>query len=124
MGVSGGAAFPPIQGAIADAATTRISYVVPIVGFVVVLVYVASHWVRHGFHIMRVKGEKVVATSLEGGAIGGAIQTVHYDEKRLSVVEVETVRRSSLGGSNVNPITGGYHYSGAEETPRRGSILG
>ena len=54
MGVSGGAVFPPIQGAIADAASTRISYVVPLCGFVVVLTYVAVHWARHGFHILRV----------------------------------------------------------------------
>ncbi|PPJ60049.1 hypothetical protein CBER1_02689 [Cercospora berteroae] len=109
MGVSGGAAFPPIQGAIADSASTRISYVVPLVGFVAVLAYCASHWSRHGFHIMRIKGEKVIATALEGGAVGGAVQTVHYDEKRLSVIEAETARRSSLGGAAVNPVTGGYN---------------
>ena len=78
MGVSGGAVFPPIQGAIADAANTRISYVVPTVGFVVVLGYVLTHWIRHGMHFMRVKGEAVVATSLEGAAVGGGITTVHY----------------------------------------------
>ena len=37
MGVSGGAVFPPIQGAIADSYNTRISYLVPTCGFVVVL---------------------------------------------------------------------------------------
>ncbi|KAF1964156.1 MFS general substrate transporter [Bimuria novae-zelandiae CBS 107.79] len=97
MGVSGGAVFPPIQGAIADSATTRISYLVPMVGFIVVLVYCSAHWYRHGMHILRVKGENVVATALEGGAVGGAVQTVHYDEKRLSIVDMEQVRRSSLG---------------------------
>ncbi|KAE9382759.1 hypothetical protein BT96DRAFT_1010072 [Gymnopus androsaceus JB14] len=45
MGVAGGAVFPPIQGAVADAATTRLSYVVPTVGFIVVLAYVTVHWV-------------------------------------------------------------------------------
>jgi FHS family L-fucose permease-like MFS transporter len=108
MGVSGGAVFPPIQGAIADAASTRISYLVPMVGFIVVLAYVTTHWVRHGFHILRVKGEDVVATALEGGAVGGAVQTVHYDEKRLSFADHEEVRRSSLAGATVNPMTGGY----------------
>lgn len=56
MGVSGGGVFPPIQGAIADRYSTRISYLVPTCGFVVVLVYVLNHWVRNGFPIMRRKG--------------------------------------------------------------------
>jgi len=71
MGVSGGAVFPPIQGAIADSFNTRISYLVPTCGFVVVLAYVAYHWVTHGMHLLRVKGEAVIATSLEGGGVGG-----------------------------------------------------
>lgn len=70
MGVSGGAVFPPIQGAIADAANTRISFVVPLVGFVYVLGYVAFHWVRNGMRIFRVKDEEVVAAaSVLGGAV-------------------------------------------------------
>ncbi|KJX97642.1 MFS transporter like protein [Zymoseptoria brevis] len=104
MGVSGGAVFAPIQGAIADASSTELSYVVPTIGFVVVLAYVGFHWFRHGMHIMRIKGEKVIATSLEGGAVGGVVQTVHYDEKRLSVVDVQEGRRSSV----VNGATGGF----------------
>ncbi|EMC99575.1 hypothetical protein BAUCODRAFT_101488 [Baudoinia panamericana UAMH 10762] len=108
MGVSGGAVFPPIQGAVADAAGTRISYVVPLCGFVVVLAYVVTHWARHGFHVMRVKSESVIATSLEGGAVGGVLETVHYDEKRLSVAAVENIRRNSVGGS-VKAVTGGVN---------------
>nr|POE49114.1 glucose/galactose transporter [Quercus suber] len=107
MGVSGGAVFPPIQGAIADAANTRISYVVPLVGFVVVLAYVAFHWVSHGMHVFRVKGEKVIATSIEGGVQGGVVSTVHYDEKRLSVVACEDIRRNSVGAVEVSGATGG-----------------
>lgn len=64
MGVSGGAVLTPIQGAIADAAGTRISYVVPLVGFVYVLGYVTMHWFRHGRHIKRVK--TVLATTAAG----------------------------------------------------------
>lgn len=60
MGVAGGAVFPPIQGAIADSASTRISYIVPLVGFVYVLGYSAFHWASHGRHIMRVKDVAVV----------------------------------------------------------------
>lgn len=109
MGVSGGAVFPPIQGAVADAAGTRISYVVPLCGFVVVLTYVTYHWATHGFKIMRVKSQAVIATSLEGGAVGGVVSTVHYDEKRLSVVAQENVRRGSIGAVSVKGVTGGIN---------------
>lgn len=64
MGVGGGAVFPPIQGAIADAAGTRISYVTPLVGYVYVLGYVFFYWVRHGFQVKRLKAEEVVARSM------------------------------------------------------------
>lgn len=110
MGVSGGAVFPPIQAAIADAVNTRISYVVPLVGFCVVLAYTGFHWARHGFHILRVKSEAIIATSMEGGAVGGVIQTVHYDEKRLSVSAVENIRRSSVGAVSVKGATGGVNF--------------
>ncbi|KAK5123548.1 hypothetical protein LTR85_002586 [Meristemomyces frigidus] len=109
MGVSGGAVFPPIQGAVADAANTRISYVVPLCGFVVVLAYVTYHWVSHGCHVMRLKGEAYIATSLEGGAVGGVIETVHYDEKRLSVAAQDEVRRGSVGHVTVKGVTGGVN---------------
>ncbi|KAH9836438.1 Major Facilitator Superfamily [Teratosphaeria destructans] len=108
MGVSGGAVFPPIQGAVADAANTRISYVVPLVGFVVVLAFASFHWARHGFHVLRVKGEKVIAASEAGGALGGVVETVHYDEKRLSVVAIENLRRNSIG--EVKGVTGGVEH--------------
>jgi len=109
MGVSGGAVFPPIQGAIADAAGTRISYVTPLVGFCVVLAYVSYHWATHGYHVLRVKGEAVIATSIEGGAVGGVIETVHYDEKRMSIAAIEEVRRSSVGAASVKGVTGGVN---------------
>jgi len=107
MGVSGGAVFPPIQGAVADAAGTRISYVVPLVGFVVVLAYVVYHWANHGFHILRIKGETVIAASIEGGAVGGVVETVHYDQKRLSIAAQDEVRRGSVGSVGVAGVTGG-----------------
>ncbi|KAI5241680.1 L-fucose:H+ symporter permease-like protein [Aureobasidium subglaciale] len=71
MGVAGGAVFSPIQGAIADAANTRISFVVPLVGFLVVLVYVAFHWNKEGFAVLRVKHDDdiVAAAGVEGGAV-------------------------------------------------------
>ncbi|CAF3628503.1 unnamed protein product [Adineta steineri] len=54
MGVSGGAVFPPIQGAIADVYSTRISFLVPTVGFIVVLAYALFHWIKHGLKIRRI----------------------------------------------------------------------
>lgn len=88
MGVSGGAVFPPIQGAIADAANTRISFVVPLVGFVYVLGYVTAHWLRTGRHIMRIKN--VVAAEYQtGGVVGGVVETVHYDGTKVDVHHVE-----------------------------------
>jgi MFS transporter, FHS family, L-fucose permease len=87
MGVSGGAVFPPIQGAIANPAGTRISYVVPLVGFVYVLGYVTFHWMRHGKHILRVKD--VIGASFQGGAVGGVVEQVHYDGDKALDVQVE-----------------------------------
>ncbi|KAL0944923.1 L-fucose permease [Colletotrichum truncatum] len=88
MGVCGGAIFPPIQGAIADAIGTRISYVVPLVGFVYVLGYVTLHWFRHGRHVMRVKETTypVIQTDLIGG-----IATVEEPEKKHVDAWVERV---------------------------------
>ena len=109
MGVSGGAVFPPNQASIADAANTPISYIVPTVGFVVVLAYVSVHWAQRGFHILRVEGEAVIATSIEGGNVGGVMNTVHYDEKRLSVVSRDEIRRASVGMVSVKGVTGGVN---------------
>jgi len=85
MGVAGGAVFSPIQGAIADAANTRISFVVPLVGFLVVLAYVAFHWNKEGFAILRVKtGDEVVAAA---GVEGGAVIT----KRSMSITEQQYV---------------------------------
>ncbi|KAG4442372.1 hypothetical protein IFR05_002150 [Cadophora sp. M221] len=93
MGVSGGAVFPPIQGAIADAVNTRISYLVPLVGFVYVLGYVVFHWMRTGKHIMRVKN--VVGAIAAPAIAGGGVTEFHYNgEKDLKVEEAEMSRSS------------------------------
>ncbi|PSK54329.1 MFS transporter-like protein 7 [Elsinoe australis] len=80
MGVSGGAVFPPIQGAIADAASTRVSYVVPLVGFVVVLAYGASHWARHGFRVFRVKDEQLLEERFQNDEIKKDASIVEENE--------------------------------------------
>ncbi|CAF3898685.1 unnamed protein product [Adineta steineri] len=51
MAISGGAIFPPIQGAIADKYSTRISFLIPMVGFIVISAYALFHWITHGFKI-------------------------------------------------------------------------
>ncbi|KAK6088420.1 major facilitator superfamily transporter [Seiridium cupressi] len=84
MGVSGGAVLTPMQSAVADAAGTRISYIVPLVGFVYVLGYVTTHWFRHGRHVRRVK--EVVATTSAGL---GALED--DSEKKRETVMVEKV---------------------------------
>jgi FHS family L-fucose permease-like MFS transporter len=93
MGVSGGAVFPPIQGAIADAAGTRISYVVPLVGFVYVLGYVTFHWLRTGRHIMRVKDVIGVEVVQFGGSAG--VHEIHASDLKDYKVEEAELSRSS-----------------------------
>jgi len=100
MGVAGGAVFPPIQGAVADSASTRISMVIPLVGFVYVFGYCFFHWFTHGRNFMRVKDIVVAADtagrkgSTLGGALGGAINYIHYTgEKQQSV---DGGRRASI----------------------------
>ena len=79
MGVAGGAVFPPIQGAIADAANTRISMVVPLAGFVYVLGYVTYHWLTHGRHIMRVKHVVVPGSQ---GTVDATVDPVYIDVEK------------------------------------------
>lgn len=93
--------FPPIQGAVADNASTRISMVIPLVGFVYVFGYVFFHWFTHGKNIRRVK-EIVVAAdtagrrgSAWGGALGGAINYVHYTGEK-ETAGMEGARRASI----------------------------
>jgi MFS transporter, FHS family, L-fucose permease len=93
MGVSGGAVFPPIQGAIADAAGTRISYVVPLVGFVYVLGYVTFHWLRTGRHIMRVKDVIGVEVAQFGGSAG--VHEIHAGDLKDYKIEEAELSRSS-----------------------------
>jgi len=85
MGVAGGAVFAPIQGAIADAANTRISFVTSLVGFLVVLAYVSFHWHKEHFAILRIKtGDEVVAAA---GVEGGAVIT----KRSMSITEQQYV---------------------------------
>ncbi|KAH8795609.1 major facilitator superfamily domain-containing protein [Hyaloscypha finlandica] len=90
MGVSGGAVFPPIQGAIADSVNTRISYVVPLVGFVYVFGYVTFHWLRTGRNIMRVKD--VIGAFPAPYGVDGVVEI--HAPKDVKVEEAELSRSS------------------------------
>ncbi len=116
MGVAGGAVFPPIQGAVADSVSTRISMVIPLVGFVYVLGYCSFHWFTHGRNIKRVKDIVIAADtagrkgSAWGGALGGAINYVHYTgEKETPGVE---------GGRRASVMTQGRRQSVAVQVKR------
>lgn len=126
MGVAGGAVFPPIQGAVADGASTRLSMVIPLVGFVYVFGYSFYHWFTHGRYFMRVKHIVVLAdtagrrgTSL-GGALGGAINYVHYTvEKEPIVTETESGTASAVaGGRRASVVSGGRRQSVAIQVRR------
>jgi FHS family L-fucose permease-like MFS transporter len=122
MGVAGGAVFPPIQGAVADKASTRISMVIPLVGFVYVFGYCFFHWFTHGRNITRVKDIVVAADSAGrrgsawGGAVGGAINYVHY------TVEKDEIGQE--GGRRASVVTGGRRSSVAVHVKRPGSTAG
>jgi FHS family L-fucose permease-like MFS transporter len=109
MGVAGGAVFPPIQGAVADSASTRVSMVIPLVGFVYVFGYCFFHWFTHGRYIMRVKDIVIAADtagrrgSTLGGALGGAINYIHYTGEKDSA--------TGEGGRKASVITQGRKQS-------------
>jgi len=62
-----------------------------LVGFVYVLGYVTFHWMRHGKHIMRVKD---VVAAAPTGALGGAVQEVHYDGDKAVDFKIEEAELS------------------------------
>lgn len=89
QGVAGGAVFPPIQGAIADQFSTRISYLVPMVGFIYVFGYALFHFARGGFVIRR-KIAGVVPTNVKADVmVVPAMVNDSYEEK--SSIEAHTV---------------------------------
>jgi FHS family L-fucose permease-like MFS transporter len=53
MGVAGGAAFPPIQGAIADTRTTRVSMWLAFPAFLYVVGFSAWCWINKGHKFTR-----------------------------------------------------------------------
>ncbi|GAA5908915.1 hypothetical protein JCM6882_005483 [Rhodosporidiobolus microsporus] len=85
MGVAGGAVFPPIQGKVADDANTRISYLVPMVGFSVIVVFGISMYI-YGRRI-----ERIIAD--QGVGVEGGVEKIQRTEpeKEKDKAEVEQV---------------------------------
>jgi hypothetical protein len=106
MGVGGGAVFPPIQGAIADAHSTRISFLVPMVGFIAVSAYALFHWIKHGFkirlitptvdvHVVPTPGQKRASIIISQETVDAIIETrrklTHTSESTDTVNHVSKV---------------------------------
>ncbi|CCO33769.1 L-fucose permease [Rhizoctonia solani AG-1 IB] len=102
--ISGGAVFPPIQGAIADKHGTRISFALCIPAFAYTAAYGYWLWVRHGAHFnLRHEKTAEVEPALEAmggrtsldlhprekgefdGSLGSRIQDVREDELKEKV---------------------------------------
>ncbi|CAE6377613.1 unnamed protein product [Rhizoctonia solani] len=84
--VGGGAVFPPIQGAIADAHGTRISYAINIPAFLYIAGFSLFLWFRHGAHFnLREESVAKVEPALEaaGRKELGLRRTRSGDSKRL-----------------------------------------
>jgi len=79
MGVGGGAWYPPAQGALADKAGTRRSYLVPASGYLAMLVYAAGLVIDQartgGFRFRNVDEEIALHTAVAGGLPETAMAT-------------------------------------------------
>jgi MFS transporter, FHS family, L-fucose permease len=90
--------------------------VVPLVGFVYVFGYCLFHWFTHGRNFRRVKDIVVAADtagrkgSAWGGALGGAINYVHYTGEKESL--------SAQGGRRASIISHGRRSSVAVHVKR------
>lgn len=72
MGVSGGAVFPPIQGAIADKYSTRVSYFIVVPCFIYIALWAAYIWHLDGRKFLVNNSNREVNREIEAAA-GGTI---------------------------------------------------
>ncbi|CAE6448277.1 unnamed protein product [Rhizoctonia solani] len=99
--ISGGAVFPPIQGAIADKHGTRISFALCIPAFAYTAGFGYWLWVRHGSHL-NVRHEKVNMAQVEPAleATGHKSLNLHSHEKSgfdgNSIGHIRDVREDEL----------------------------
>ncbi|KZV79668.1 MFS general substrate transporter [Exidia glandulosa HHB12029] len=95
MGVGGGAAFPPAQGAVADSINSVRSYIIPFIGYMVVVVY------SSGMIIARKRATARAAALID--AEGGVRAADDKDRSSVSDSEkkVEDERRENVTSSAV-----------------------
>jgi len=120
MGVSGGAVFPPIQGAVADSATTRISFLVPMFGYLIVLAYAIFHWVTHGFKIKKDRqAAEVIVVAIPGQKKSSVFVSsdpvdviVEHQRKRTTIDDFKRLDEGNVElGSVTNPSRGTSMYN-------------
>ncbi|GAA5821223.1 hypothetical protein JCM3770_006882 [Rhodotorula araucariae] len=90
MGVSGGAVFPPMQGALADARSTTISYVIPAAGFSFVIAYGIGMF----FYTRR-----MAALVAQNAALSGPANAIEYEEKEGGDSAVEKIEDKQFEAS-------------------------
>ncbi|GAA5850400.1 hypothetical protein JCM8547_001863 [Rhodosporidiobolus lusitaniae] len=84
MGVAGGAVFPPMQGAFADARTTHLSYIVPAIGFGVIIPYGISMYV-YGRRMKAIELGQVAG--LEGASVQRQDSLDKADKEEVTQIE-------------------------------------
>jgi FHS family L-fucose permease-like MFS transporter len=94
--------------------------VIPMCGFVYVFGYCLYHWLTHGRYFLRVKDIVVAADtagrkgSTFGGALGGAINYIHYTGEKQSL----DVEAGTAGGRRASIISHGRRSSVAVQVKR------
>jgi FHS family L-fucose permease-like MFS transporter len=98
MGVAGGAVFPPMQGALADAKDTRTSFWICLPPFIIIAAFAATRWIADG-RTWRAAGGRKVEREVEATAgmyppaeVAGRL-SVDDEKKDLDMDYVERVER-------------------------------
>lgn len=93
MGVSGGAVFPPIQGAIATSVNTRVSYWIALPAFIEIFSFAMWQWKRAGFAIGLPK-DVIPEVAEEEGSYHGGDEKLAVDDQLDNKNEMEYVERA------------------------------
>jgi FHS family L-fucose permease-like MFS transporter len=92
MGVSGGAVFPPMQGAIKDAYNARVSFFIVLPCFVYIALWAAYTWVLDGRQVLALKAkpeEEWVADVEAKGFENGSIDAIESKDDKAEVVQTD-----------------------------------